>query len=177
LLIIGLEQIAPPLFQRAYNGTDGSCFNLGSDGEPFICIYLKNMTIKELDCIQDCRIETAYLNLRGYWLGMIKIGQMLYELQFDPMLHYSAYGAFSNELFQVNRIVSFLGIEGTDMRVKALRAATYPRKFLVGLHQAFADFTPEDGYSKRYRKIVSYCQGYPLPVLWRNLTPSGYFGE
>jgi hypothetical protein len=84
------------------------------------------MTSDELECTQSSRIETAYFSYGGYWLGMLKMEGMLYELEFDPMLHWLAYGTFSNELFKTNRIVSIIGLESADMRVKVLRAATCP---------------------------------------------------
>jgi hypothetical protein len=102
---------------------------------------------------------------------------MLQELAFNPMTHYFNYHSFKPDLFQKNRIVTFVGIDTADMTIKAMHAATYPWKFLASLKEAFGEFSPKSAYSSVYARLISVFDRFPLPLLWQNFTPGGYFGE
>jgi hypothetical protein len=156
---------------------DGVSFNLLEDGQPFITFYLRNLTAKEADHISVRPIESAYWHNSGFWLGVLKIGEMLQQLAFDPMVHLLNYQCFSSDLFQGNRPVIFVGIDTADMTVKALRATTYPWKFLKSLEEAFGGFWPRTGYSWAYDRVIREFDRLPLPQLWERFIPGGYFGE
>jgi hypothetical protein len=176
-LIVGQE--VPRCFWRknAAPAHDGSAFDLAEDGTPFIFVYLREMTREEAWYISEYKFDSAYWHSHGFWLGMLKIGEMLLQLSFDPMVHYLNYGSFSPDLFQENRVVTFVGIDAADMTIKALRAATYPWKFLESLHAAFGEFSPHDGYSSRYKGVIEEFNQQPIWLCWEKLTPGGFFGE
>ena len=73
--------------------------------------------------------------------------------------------------------MTFIGIDTADMTVKALRAATYPWKFLESLEEAFRGFCPQAGYSEAYGRVIGEFEHLSLPMLWGKFTPGGYFGE
>jgi hypothetical protein len=155
----------------------GTSFNLLEDGRPFIVTYLWDITEEEVWHIGEGKIKTAYWREHCYWLGLIKMGEMLQQLVFDPMVQVLNYQRFSGDLFRENRLVNFVGIDSRDMRVKALRAATYPWKFLASLHEAFKQFQPRANYTSDYRGLIKKFDQLPLPLLWEFFTPGGYFGE
>jgi hypothetical protein len=176
LLFLAVGEEAPRNFWRKGSLTaDGAALDLAEDGQPFISFFLRDMTEKEAEHIGGGKIETAYWLDRGFWLGLLKIGEMLFEITFDPMVHYLSYQGFSRDLFRENRAVTIIGIDTADMVVRALRASTYPWKFLSGLFEAFDGFYPRDSYTKEYRRLLESFA--PLPLLWENFTPGGYFGE
>ena len=156
---------------------DGASFSLLENGQPFIAFYLSHMTEEEIAHIGGWRIESAYWSSGGFWLGVLKIGKMMQQLAFNPMVHLFNYKRFSSDLFQENRLVTFVGIDSVDMTVKVLRAATYPWKFLVSLEEAFRGFSPHDDYSRVYDRIINGFNYLPLMHLWGKFTPGGYFGE
>jgi hypothetical protein len=171
-------QTAPKFFWRHnWPVRDGAAFTLLEDGQPFIAIYLNCMTEEEIEHISARPIESAYWSEGGFWLGILKIGRMMQELSFDPMIHVLNYQSFSPELFRENRIVTIVGIDSADMTVRALHAATYPWKFLRSLFEAFKGFCPQEGYSEAYGKIINEHDHLPLTALWGKFTPGGYFGE
>jgi hypothetical protein len=178
--ILTVGEKAPKFFYRANDNApirDGASFNLLENGRPFIAFYLRNMEEEEAELIGTHEIESAYWHNGGFWLGMLKIGEMLQELSFDPMVHYLNFGSFSPDLFLENRIVSFVGIDTADMTIKVMRAATYPWKFLESLHVAFGGFSPRDDYSYLYQGVGDDFDRLPMWLLWEKLTPGGCFGE
>jgi hypothetical protein len=156
---------------------DGAAFTLLEDGQPFIAFYLRNMTEEEAEHIGGSKIESSFWYGYGFWLGMLKIGKILQDLSFDPMVHYQNYRSFSPDLFRENRSVTIIGVDTAKMTIKTLRAATYPWKFLESLQIAFDKFIPHVDYSNLYQELNNEFDRLPLQLLWNQFIPGGCFGE
>jgi hypothetical protein len=107
---------------------------------------------------------------------MLKIGEMYFELCFDPVVHTRAHGSFSPELFRENRLVSFVGIDTKTELIRTLRAATYPRKFLESLYLAYQLYEPKLDYGEFYKGLTESWEVRSLPQSWQLYHPCGMFG-
>jgi hypothetical protein len=156
---------------------NGAIFTLDAEGAAFIAIYLSDMTHKEIKQIQKNPIETGFFSESRYWLGLIQIGKSQYELSFNPVSHYRHRGNFSNELFRASQIVQVMGIDSHGMTLKAVRAVTYPHKFLDSLYFTFADMVPDDVYDDIYDVFLNGLRTRSVQELWDMSEKSGAFGE
>jgi hypothetical protein len=179
MLVLAVGEKAPSFLWRQNSGigVNGASFNIAEDGQPFIITYLQNMTEEEVEHIGGRQIESAYWSGGSFWLGLLKIGEMLQEITFDPMVHFLHYQCFSPFMFRENRLVTFVGIDSADMTIKVLRTTMYPWKFLDSLFEAFRDFYPRDDYTIVYQRLIRKFDRLPLTTLWENFMPGGYFGE
>jgi hypothetical protein len=177
MLALARNQKAPEDFFGVAYHSDGTAFNLTEEGRPFFVINLRQMSEEEAELINSSKIESVYWSEGGFWLGVLKMGEMLQQLAFDPMQHFRGYGDFSPDLFSENRLATFVGIDAESKIIRALRVATYPHQFRVSLYQAFQDFQPREDYTEVYSQLIWKFDQLPLSTLWKNFTPSGYFGE
>ena len=88
---------------------DGALFKFAKDGSTYLPIYFFDMSNEEAQEIRAGKIRTAYLAEPPFWLGFIRIGGIICELEVDPMLELNAGHSFSAEFFRENALVTKIG--------------------------------------------------------------------
>ena len=156
---------------------DGALFKFAEDGSAYLPIYFFGMSNEEAQEIRTGKIRTAYLAEPPFWLGFIRIGNIICELEVDPMLELNAGHSFSAELFRGNALVTILGIDSRGMVLKAGRVVTYPSKFLSSLYLTFSRFTPSSDYSRQYQAYLAHLRRFDEKTLWQRAEQSGFFGS
>lgn len=156
---------------------DGALFKFAEDGSTYLPIYFFDMSNEEAQEIRAGKIRTAYLAEPPFWLGFIRIGSIICELEVDPMLELNAGHSFSAEFFRENALVTILGIDSKGMVLKAGRAVTYPSKFLSSLYLTFSRFTPSGDYSRQYQAYLAHLRRFDEKTLWQRAEQSGFFGS
>jgi hypothetical protein len=176
ILALMIDEVVPAPFNKATQ-TDGAVFELGVTGRAVICLYLTDMGETDVETISCLSLETAYYSRGTFWVGILKVGNLLVELSFDPMKHFLAYGSFSADFFRTNRLVTILGVDTATMILKVIRVGSYPHKFLDSLYLTFANFKPSEWYSEFYDYFLNRISSYSLETLWDNFERAGTFGE
>ena len=169
---------APPLFQLS-TPLDASRFELlGDEGCPFIVLYLPSMTYDEAEKIRSSQIESAYIAESYFWFGLIKIDEMVFELQFSPMEFFSHHGHFSVEIFNDSQLVRILGIDSASMKLDVLRCMTYPPKFSESIRPTFDKFRPVVGYDVVYNnRFLNAWRQFSTKELWHKAEKTGVFSD
>ena len=80
LLEIG-ERVPSPFCDIAIR--DGALFKFDEDGSAYLPIYFFGMSNEETQKIRTGKIRTAYLAEPPFWLGFIRIGSIICELEVD----------------------------------------------------------------------------------------------
>lgn len=174
--IFKVGQTVPYPFNTA-NVQDGAILTLDAEGAACLGIYFGGMTKEEALAIRKKPISTAAVSEPPYWLGAIKIGPVICELEYDPMRDVKRGQPFSADFFRENSLVTILGIDSRDMNLRALRAATYPPKLLRSLFEAYSEFTPDEKYSMGYQTFLFRHRKGTIEDLWQKMTKTGAFGE
>ena len=168
----------PPLFQLS-TPLNASRFELLGDGNlPFIVLYLSGMTSDEAKKIRLSQIESAYTAESYFWFGLIKIDEMIFELQFSPMEFFVHYGHFSVELFKDNQLVRILGVDSDSMKLIVIRCMTYPPKFSESIRSTFEGFEPFIGYDVAYNnRFLNTWRQFSVEKLWQKAEKTGFFHD
>jgi hypothetical protein len=169
------EQV-PSLFQVSIP-LDASLFELLDGGTPFIVIYIPDMTLEETQKIRSSPIESGYIKEKYFWLGMIKVDDMIFELQFSPSEHFRKYSDFSINFFDDSKIVRVLGIDSSTSELNVLRCMTYPLKFSESLRSTFDGLTSLVGYDLVYEQFLEKQRQLSVEELWEKAKKSGAFVE
>lgn len=156
---------------------EGCRLYLSSAGRAVLCLFIDGMTEEEASNLASYPVETASIAVKGYWLGVLRIGDAIYELPFDPMEHSKTYGDFSPELFNEASTVYLLAADLKDQTIRTLRVLRYPEELITSLRNAFADATLDEHYTENYNAIRDVLSRYPLWQLWAEAKKTGDFYE
>ncbi len=158
--------------------SDGAMMDMDRDGNIVILIYYDGITKSEAEEIGSGKIEAAYVSDPPFWMGMIKVGKTLCEIEFDPALHLRGRGSFDPECFRKNTLVTILGIDSKTKIIKALKVATFPVKLLDSIYLSYsgnANWT--QGYSQKYQLFLNHKRAVSMEALWDKMDKAGYFGD
>ena len=156
---------------------EGCQLYLSSAGRAVLCLFIDGMTEEEVHDLASYPVETASLAVKGYWLGVLRIGDAIYELPFDPVEHSKTYGDFSPELFNEKSTVYLLAADIKNETIRVLRLLRYPKDFMESIGKALAGASLDDHYTENYNAIREVLSSYPLWQLWAEAEKTGEFQE
>jgi hypothetical protein len=176
LLVFNVGKKTPEPFLRR-EACEGAVFELADNGQAFICLYIRDLDEEIIQMISEEPIRSAYYSRNTFWVGLLKIGDLLASLTFNPMKHLLAYGSFNANLFRKNRLVTILGVDGDSMIIKTIRVVAYAPNFLSSLYFTFANFKPSESYNEQYDHLLNVISVMTIEHCWRLFEKTDVFGE
>ena len=149
---------------------DGVTFELLPEGGYALIIHIANPTKKEIEKVKNEKYRINLLeDMDGrFILPLVKIGSLIFEINFDPTLYEKKESNLNNpkNLIKKSNILQVFLVDSSNLELKAIKTMNIPMKAFQKMVKIWGHAFDIENYSKKYSDWVNEQERFSVKQLW-----------